>query len=446
MFRKLLQKVDFTPAVTWGILVRIWQIVAGAVSFLLLSLYMSPDARGYYVTLWSFIALQTMVDLGFTVAIVNFSSHEWSKLTLTEDGAIDGDRVALGRLIGLGRAAGRWFLSGSFLFVLIAGIPAVVVFAAKGETPVSWQMPLYMTLLWSAVSLLCSPFISLLEGCGQVEQVYRFRFGQAVLTNLGVWVTLVSGGELYAAVAAAGLRAVSEIFFLTIRYRNFFRPFRDRTVSSEFNWSEEFWPVQWRLAVGGVFSYFAYNLFNPVMFHYHSEKLAGQMGMTRQLLVMIQSAAHAWFHVRVPEFGILIAKKQFGRLDQLFRRTMWLSTSALIAAGTGFVTGVYVLNWMGSKYADTLLNPLPTAIMLVGLVLFQFPFGQTLYLRAHKKEPVFLATMASNVSIGLSVWLFGSWFAAEGAVTGYLLSVLLVTVPGIYLVYRKCRTAWHNNE
>jgi O-antigen/teichoic acid export membrane protein len=267
---------------------------------------------------------------------------------------------------------------------------------------------------------------------------------QAINTNFCVWAVLLAGGGLWAAAASATFRCLSDMLFIVVKYRVFFRPFLSAPEGAVLSWRSDIWPVQWRLAAGGLLSYFSYFLFTPVLFYFHSEKLAGQMGMTRQLLVTVQSAAQSWVQTRVPEFSRLIAKREFFALDQMFYRILSISTAFLVIGGVLFLVGVVGLQELAPKFADRLLPVTPTLILLLGMILFQLPFGQTLYLRAHRKEPVFLETLASNTAIAAGVWFAGRAWEATGAATGYLLAVLLVTVPGIHMAWIRFRRQAHS--
>ena len=442
--KRLFDRLELSRTIVWSIATRCWQLVGGMVSFVLVADRLSAREQGYYVTFWSLVALQSMIDLGLSIVVTNFSSHEWAFLHLDSSGAIAGDPQSRSRLVSLGRMSGLWFLIGAILFVMIGGLAGGFLFASKGDSDILWQWPWLATILASGVSLWCLPFFSLLEGCGQMEAVYRFRMFQAINTNFCVWAVLLAGGGLWAAAASATFRCLSDLLFIVMKYRVFFRPFLSVPEGAVLSWRSDIWPVQWRLAAGGLLSYFSYFLFTPVLFYFHSEKLAGQMGMTRQLLVTLQSAAQSWVQTRVPEFSRLIAKREFFALDQMFYRILSISTVFLVIGGVLFLVGVVGLQELAPKFADRLLPVTPTLILLLGMILFQLPFGQTLYLRAHRKEPVFLETLASNTAIAAGVWFAGRAWEANGAATGYLLAVLLVTVPGIHMAWIRFRRQAHS--
>jgi hypothetical protein len=442
--KRLFDRLELSRTIIWSIATRCWQLVGGMVSFVLVAERMSEREQGYYVTFWSLVALQSMIDLGLSIVVTNFSSHEWAFLHLDSSGAICGDKEARSRLVSLGRMSGLWFLFGAILFVMIAGLAGSFLFASKGDSDILWQWPWLATILASGISLWCLPFFSLLEGCGQMEAAYRFRMFQAINTNFCVWAVLLAGGGLWAAAASATFRCLTDLLFIVVKYRVFFRPFRLAPEGAVLSWRSDIWPVQWRLAAGGLLSYFSYFLFAPVLFHFHSEKLAGQMGMTRQLLITLQSAAQSWIQTRVPEFSRLIAKREFHALDHVFFRVLSISTGFLSIGGVLFLFGLVGLQELAPQYAGRLLPVTPTMILLLGMIFFQLPFGQTLYLRAHRKEPVFLETLASNFAIAAGVWFAGRAWAANGAAAGYLLAVMLVTVPGIHMAWLRFRRHAHS--
>ena len=54
---------------------------------------------------------------------------------------------------------------------------------------------------------------------------------------------------------------------------------------------------------------FYFFVFVPVLFKYHGPLLAGQMGMTWSLVVILGLVSSSWLSPKAPVFGILIAKK-----------------------------------------------------------------------------------------------------------------------------------------
>ena len=89
-------------------------------------------------------------------------------------------------------------------------------------------------------------------------------------------------------------------------------------------------------------------------------------------------------------------------------------------------------------------GPEKAAVMLLAMLAFQLPFCQTLYLRAHRAEPVMWPTVASNLGIAVGVTILGLKYADIGAAFGHLLPVTLITLPLIHRVWVRCRREWHS--
>jgi len=115
MILRLLRWVGIDRAVFYGIMGWIWPVVAGPVSAILIATYFSPEIQGYHYTFASLIALQVFIELGLGVVVLPFASHEWSKLTIGQEGKITGDTESLSHLRSISRLVTLWFGIGADL-------------------------------------------------------------------------------------------------------------------------------------------------------------------------------------------------------------------------------------------------------------------------------------------------------------------------------------------
>lgn len=443
--RRWLNRLEVDRATFYGIGLRVWQLVAGAVSLLLIARCFSRTEQGYYYTFAQLIALQSFFELGLNIAILSAASHEWSRLACAAGGRIVGDAAAYSRLVSLGRRTVAWYGVISVLFVLAVGPGGAAFFAYEPAAGVDWFWPWLGLVLLSGLLLCTLPLNALLDGCNQVATVNRFRLIQAVLANVVVWVAIVAGAGLWAAVATTAARLLCDLYLSGIHYRRFFAGFWRPPAGPRVAWWREIWPMQWRLAISGAVSYFEFSLYAPVMFHYHGAGVAGQMGMTWTLLIALQAAALAWVQARAPLFGMLIARRDFRELDRVYFRLTAISVLVLAvgAGGAGLVVwGLYAADL---PLATRLLPPLPTALFLLAIVLYQVPRCHDVYLRAHKREPLLLANVVSSLGIGLLVWWLGKHHGPTGAASGYLAVVALFNLPCRTWLWWRCRRAWHRD-
>jgi O-antigen/teichoic acid export membrane protein len=200
--------------------------------------------------------------------------------------------------------------------------------------------------------------------------------------------------------------------------------------------------MQWRLAVGGLFGYFAFAFFIPIIFHYRGEAEAGQTGMTWTLMNVMQMSAVAWVQTRAPRFGVLVAKKDFRELDRVYFRVTYVSLGILIAASVAFELLVVLLYQFDFRLAHRMLPPLPTAVFLLLSIVHHVPRCQHFYLRAHRREPFLAVNVISSTCIGILVWVFGSRYGALGAGLSYLAVIALFVLPYQTYLFYRCRREW----
>jgi hypothetical protein len=437
--RRFVNRLEVDRAVFYAICLRVWQLFAGAVSVVLIGTYFSPDLQGYYYTFASLMALQTFFELGLSIVVINVSSHEWAHLRLDSEGRIEGDSDALSRLVSLGRLLFRWYAIAATMFVVLAGLGGAWFISQKDYAEIAWQPPWTALIVLTGGLLWTLPFNALLEGCGQIIVVSRFRFLQGVVANLAVWTTMLLGGGLWAAAAATGARLAVDLVLLLVRYRRFFEPFFRPPTGPLLHWRHELWPMQWRLAVMGVFAFFATNLFTPVMFHFHDPATAGRMGMSWQLFFMLQMGALAWVQARAPLFGRLLAREDHAELERVFFRLTAISQVVVILGAAAIWFGTWLLGYLDIWLASRLLDPLTTGLFLLAVVLYHFPQCQTFYIRAHKRELLLGMSTISATLIGLSVWWFGKTYGPTGAAAAYLVVIAFVILPWETTIWLRCR-------
>jgi len=442
MLHRFLKSCEIDRGVMYALLARSWQTVAGLVTLLLIARFFTPELQGFYYTFLSIIALQTFVELGFYLVIVNVASHEWAHLQLDHKGCIVGQPEALSRLVSLGRLIFKWYAVASFIFIVIVGLAGYIFFSQSFQNSIRWQGPWITLVFLSGLSLCTLPYISLLEGCNQVVIVNQFRLVQALLAYSSLWLIITLNGGLWGLVALTGVNFLSCLYLLLYRYRYFFEPFLKPPAGRCIVWRSDIWPMQSRIAISGLVNYFAFSLFNPVMFRYHGPVVAGQMGMCWQIVSAVQGTVSAWISAKVPLFGRIIAQRDYAKLDRLWRRSL-VPSFVMVSGGVMLLwLLIYSFNNWQIPLARRLLPPLPTGLFFLAVILMQISQWQTGYLRAHKQEPIMIMSIVCSLAIGFLVWLLGSRFGPVGAAAAYL-GVVVASVVWETAIWRRCRTIWH---
>lgn len=413
-------------AVGFALTSRLWQLVAAPVTLLVIASKFSPDIQGYYYTFISLLALQSFAELGLSIVIVNVASHEWSRLSIDDAGRLCGEPDAMSRLVEFGRRVLAWYGVAGAIFVAVVGPLGFWFFTRQGSgqvATVAWQAPWSVLVFLTGAQLGCLAFTALLEGCNQVATVQKFRVIQTAASTTAFWAAALAGAGLWAAVAIAAVRLSTDLYLIAVRYGRFFEMFRSLPEGPRLSWKSDIWPMQWRLGLSGIVNYFAFSLFTPVMFAYHGASVAGQMGMTMQIVGGVQALAMVFITTRVPTFGMLIARASYEQLERLWWRSSVTSVSVLAAGGLAIVGFVVTSGFLGLPIAARVLGPLPTLILLATALLMQVSQCQTAYIRAHRRELIVAMSVTTSLATGLMVWVLGSRFGPTGALGGYFVAV-----------------------
>lgn len=438
----LAQRLGVDKSVGYLLAARIVQIGFYVILMMLIARYFTAKEQGYYYTFLSLLALQVFVDLGLAIVIVNSASHEWAFLHTDKELRISGDRKALSRLVSLGRTAFKWYGIAMLLFVPAVGIAGWIFFSQDTASSVDWRHPWSVLVVLAGLMIGMTPFNAILEGCNQIEKVNRTKLEQVMLESLAVCLGAVLGAGLWCAAISVAVRFARSIYLWFIEYRNFFIPFWRAAVDAKVDWAREIWPMQWRLGVSALVTYFLNSLYNPVMFHYQGAEVAGQTGMTLQMLTGLSVIAMSWITTKVPSFGALVAKKRYAELDDLWRRVSLISLGMIFGGAVVFWLTVCLIKSTDFAIAHRILDPLPTAVFLAATIIAQFVQCLVSYLRAHRREPIMMASVSICLGTGFLVWLWGSRWGPLGAAIGYLTIISLGAI-WIWEIWKRCRREWH---
>jgi len=440
----MLSRLHINKAIGFLLAARAWQILAYPVNAVVIATYLSPEAQGFYYTFSSLLGLQVAVELGLGIVITTVTSHEWSRLWLDTGGYITGSPDARSRLVTLGRLALSWYALAAVTFTIGVGL-AGWFFFSRSDSSIAWRPQWMALVLASGVLLWTIPFNAILEGCDQVEAVNRSRLTQAIIESSSLWGTLLFGGGLWAAPIAVVTKLARMGYLIGVQFPHFFQAFAAPPSGARIEWRTEVWPMQWRLGVAGLFTFLYSSILNPVMFGYHGPIVAGQMGMTLQLVMGLQAIGMAWLSASGPRFGMLVAERHFDALDQAWQRTAMTSTAVVaIGAGGAFII-ILLLPSVGWSLESRVLLPLPAAMLLLAAVTSHVTSCFVTYLRAHKREPILVANIVMAILNGLLVWHWGSRFGPTGAAGAWLVQALVSSI-WIGLVWRNSRRLWHHQR
>jgi O-antigen/teichoic acid export membrane protein len=430
-------------AIAFTVLARGWSGLAGLVTVVLIARFLSPSEQGFYFTFGSLVAMQLVFELGFSVVILQLATHECAHLRLSSDGVVDGSAVAHSRLASVLQKSVRWYTVAAVLMVAFL-IPAGIHFFSvhQAGTRVAWLVPWSLLVVAAGFTFQIDPIFSFLEGCGYISNVAHTRFWQAVCGSVLAWATLVTHHGLFAPAMLICGQAIVGLVFLVSRRRLLLSLLRWDAGIDRIDWGREVWPFQWRIAVSYSCGFFIFQLFNPVLFAFWGPVVAGQMGMSLSMGNMLASVAIAWVNTKSAPFGVMIARREYGKLDRIFAAAVTQATVLCLSGAVILWTTCFYLNVHGFAFAHRMLAPLPFGLLLLAVVCNQVVAAEAIYLRAHKQEKFLINSLVGAVLMGLSTYFLGRNYAALGVTSGYLACVIIGLGMGTW-TFVKYRRQWH---
>lgn len=431
----------WSPDLVSILALRGWQAGAGLVSTLLAVHYLTPELQGWYYSFLSVASFYTLFDLGLSTALLQLGAHAFVGLRWGRGNRLEGARPA--RFEALLAKAVRWYAIAAFAFLVLFLPGGWFFFLTKASTGITWA-PCWLTLCaLTAGGLLVLPFLALLEGSGQISQVYGVRLITAALGSLACWIAFASGGGLWATTMAPAMALCVPLAWLAFRHRPLVA-LACNEPDSRYRWRDEVWPFQWRLGLNWLCASLLAQSNTPLLFYTQGAVVAGQYGLSVTIVNMIGLAAQSWLLRRVPAMAQAASMRDWRRLDQLFWRDFGIALAAFSFGSAALLGSVWLM--AGQPVVHRLL-PWP---QLVGLVVIAFAAqtmgGLALQLRSFRREPlVWLNVFVTSVTLPAAL------YAARHYSSAGLIAVLgganvALTVPiGIGIWYR-CNSQWRTSR
>ncbi len=410
-------------AIAFTTTARIVQILGSTGTVLLIMRFLTPVEQGYYYTLLSLVSLQTVFELGFSFVILQMAAHECAHLKLHPDGRVEGDPVAHARLASILQKTLRWYLVAAVV-LCVSLLPVGMYFFsrhARTATPVAWQGPWTLAVFATAFLFLLNPFASFLEGCGQIWQVGRMRFWQAMLGAALSWGALLAHHGLYSPAMVIVAYIIVGASFLWTWRKLLTALLRGPVDAGTVSWRSEVWPFQWKIAVSWICAYFTVQIFTPVLFAYRGPAEAGRFGISLSITTYLSTLVLSWMSTKATPFGQMIARREYGQLRALFFRTLQQALSLLVFAAGLCEVAVVALQHLHPHLAARMASPQIFALLLLTCVSGFIVQSMAIYLRSFKREPFIVqSVVVGALTVLLALVTVKSWGVA-GIAASYVL-------------------------
>ena len=353
---------------------------------------------------------------------------------LLEDGKVTGATEAKGRLAEIHRFGCWWYSRCAVVFLVVTTpIGVSVLFHGKPKDAAlleqEWLLPWIICVTLNAVSMLLVPRIAVLEGCNQVVPVNRMRFLQSVSGSILIWMSIASGLGIWTLVVSNLVRLLWELNIIYGEYGAMLFELNSTPNKNHLNWRKEIWPLQWRLAIQSICSYFATWFIVPVTFRFHGDIAAGRIGLTWQLLTTVQAASLAWLQTRLPRFGALLASQKHRQFEREILRASLLSVAVFLGGMLSFFLTVFLAQLAGVDLAGRFISDSAILFFALGMVGWTLAMAEQSYVRLFKTDPFLLISVFASCLVASAIWHFGSTSGPSGLSIAYCIISWLYAVP-----------------
>lgn len=445
------RRIGMDGAIAYSSAARVFQALAGVISIFFIATFLTGEEQGFYYTFGSILAIQVFFELGFTGIMTQYVAHEVVHLEQNDDYQYEGEQKYKSRLAYLVRFCVKWYTVVAALFLIVVLIIGFVYFNKYDTTnnTVNWKAPWILLVFSTSIKLFQSPFTAILTGLGKVKEMNKITFYQQLIIPASQWLLFACGVKLFVVGISSllGVLIWCAYVWKTELWRLLYGLFKE-PITETVSYMKEIFPYQWKIALSWVSGYFIFQLFNPVLFASEGAVVAGQMGMTLQVLNAIQAFAMSWQNTKVPLYSGLIELSQFNELDRIFNKTL----KQLIVVSVSLLTLMFLailllrVSWFtigGSVLGERFLDYLPMAFMIIPVLVNQIDGSWATYLRCHKQEPFLGLSVVMGILCSISTLVFGTRYGVIGITLSYCCIKVFIALPWSYNIFITKRKEWH---
>jgi len=421
---------------------RAWQGFAGLLTVLMIGFTLTQEQQGWYYTFLSLAALYSMFEMGLTAALIQVTAHMFVNLHWLPQGRVAGDAAPIfASFFSLSVKVYAYF---AFAFLLISLNIGIYVFSHKAAVHAvpaeMWVLPWFFLVMITALNMLTLPFLAVIEGSGEIAEVYKIRLVQGIAGAFACWMVLYFGGWLWAAMMMPLFGILVTAIWIMRKRIGLMQGLMKGGAGARFNWAHEILPLQWRVGLNWISVFLMSQLATPILFYYQDPVVAGQMGLSLTIANMLAIIAQSWIARRVPVLSQAVVRKEWNVLDHLFKKDLRHSLIVFFA-GALVVLGAHY--WVSqTAYITRVLPFWPFFGLLCFMLIYHVVGAFSSQLRSFKKEPLAWVSL-----VGALLILPGSIYAAKlysaGGVVVVMLSVqALFVFPLSYFLWRKLNKSW----
>jgi len=337
----------------------------------------SPTVQGFYFAFISFAVMLQLCDFGLSYASLQAASH----------------LRASGRGASIGGLVARTLRVNARVTAVAALVVAAIgwaLFDREGSDVVAWKTVWFSFIVLVTCVQWTGPYVFLVEGAMSVTRAWRFRLWQEVVAGLVLLVLLASGHELWALCGYYAARLVLTLGFIA-RVR---LPFDRRATDA---WPRELWSFQWRVGVGAISGFLAFQAFGPILFALQGPEYAGRFALSLSLMNAVVMVTTAWPISQAAHFGALASPGREAQLYRLWQSVLWRSSAFAFVASLALMGVLLVVDHVQPRVIARFDVMSATLLLVACAIVHHVIACFTVLLRAERRDPMLVPNVVGGL-------------------------------------------------
>jgi len=415
-------------------IVLIYRMIHAAfalITLFFITTFLTPIEQGWYYAFLSFAALIHLFDFGLSSALVHIGAIEFSSFKWGVKGNVDNDSSNIYQnLINI--AFHKYLILGFWFFISI--FPFGILYFSENPTSeqFQWLIPWFILCLSSLLYLLCFPFLSLIEGSGNIIEIYYVKIIQLVFGSIFCWLFIYHNHPLYASSMMFLFIALISFFWILI-----FRPKnipKKILIKKEFNWHKI---SNFKNKVGFTYLglYLFTQIYTPILFYLKDPSIAGKYGLTLAIANMLGLLSGSWMAFNIPKMTKAVTNKNLDIFFVIFKNSFFQSTTFLLVSI--FIT-IFIYTIIDGFYlTDRLLGFFDFTGVLFIILMTHIITSFVVFFRCFKSEPL----VFWHIFLTIITLLLGIIIIVNFSITYLIICILFSQV---FLFLPISFSKWHN--
>lgn len=429
----------------YAYITRTFSILVGPISVYFIYKYVNLETQGFISTFQSFLSLILIFELGLTQVLITFISHEKDEIRFNNQ-FLKGTLSKLNYIKEIFKFALKWYLGASLCLFFSSLIIGFLIFDSSSDN-ILWKFPWIIFVIFLSFNLFTFLFLSFMEGLGKLKDVYLLRFLYTVIFALSFWLFLYLDFNLWSLPLSYLISMIPYLFFI-YKYRKIFSQLNRLNVkklSNSFNWTKDLLPLQIKIAISALSSFFAISTMTPMTFVFYGAEEAGRMGLSLTILLAVIGLTTVLVSVNFHKFGVLASNKDIKAMDKLVMR---LTLIVLILSTLLIISILISFYFVESLFPDILTRLMPMSSFIyfaIGMIFSSLGAPMGAYLRAHKIDPIMKISLISSIVVLISNYIALEYFSIQTLPIFYAI-VVSSAFPFVVIFYFIHRRNYYKRE